>query len=156
MRATLLTTTAILGLLAAPMFAHIAVAQTATAPFARPGNVIGSGDSLPLGSNASNISGSDTHSTIAPRLPTPDVGPDASPQQLLRAARQALTANKTGAAQQALEMAETRTLDRSVPPALANDPSHRPLVKVITDARDALAAGDKAGAIQMIDTALRG
>jgi hypothetical protein len=65
MRSTLLTTTAILGLLAAPMFAHIAVAQTATAPFARPGNVIGSGDSLPLGSNASNISGSDTEGRTA-------------------------------------------------------------------------------------------
>ncbi len=148
MRSTLLTTAAILGLLTLPALAQ-------TQPIARPGNPIGTGDSLPLGNNASNISGADTHSTIAPRLPTPDVGPDASPQQLLRAARQALTANKTGA-QEALEMAETRTLDRSVPPALANDPSHRPLVKVITDARDALAAGDKAGAIRMIDTALRG
>ena len=45
---------------------------------ARPGNEIGTGSSLPLSDKASNITPQDTTSTIAPNLPSPAVGPDAS------------------------------------------------------------------------------
>ena len=47
-----------------------------------------------------------------PNLPTTLVGPNATPADYLRAAQQSLQAGRTGEAQQALEMAETRLLDR--------------------------------------------
>ena len=81
----------------------------------RPGDEIGTGASGPFSNNASNIGPQDTTSTIAPNLPAPDVGPNAPPRAFLVAARSALLAGRTGEAQQALEMAVTRTLDRSVP-----------------------------------------
>ena len=81
--------------------------------------------------------------------------PGAGPEQYLMAARQALAANQSGAAQEALERAETRALDRSVAPSRAGDPDNRTLVKQISDARNALASGDKASAIVIIDEALK-
>jgi hypothetical protein len=149
-------------LMTATMIAAMAVPTLAMAqmspqpaPIARPGNVIGTDQSLPLSSNASNITSADTRSTIAPRLPNPDVGPGAGPKQLLMAARQALAANQTGAAQEALERAETRALDRSVAPSRAGEPDSGRFVRQIGDARRALATGDKATTMQMIDAALR-
>ena len=54
------------------------VAPTTTPPAgasystgARPGNDIGTGMSLPMGTHASNIDGQDTRSQIAPNLPSP-------------------------------------------------------------------------------------
>jgi hypothetical protein len=133
-----------------------AFAQTATSPVtgARPGNVIGTDSSLPTSNAASNITSTDTRSDIAPRLPAPDVGDNAGPHAYLVAARQALTDNKTGAAEEALERAETRALRGNVLASKVDDPSQQPLVKTITQARDALAKGDKPGTIQLIDTAL--
>ncbi len=120
---------------------------------ARPGNIPGTGQSLPLSNNASNISASDTRSLIAPRLPNPDVGESAPPRLYLEAARRALVANRTGEAQEALERAETRALDRSVRPSRAGDASGQPLVRRIADARAALSTGDRALAIQIIEAA---
>ena len=77
---------------------------------ARPGNDVGTGMSMPMGTRASNIDGSDTRSTIAPNLPSPSLGPDASPVDFLRAAQASLQAGRTGEAQQSLEMAQTRLL----------------------------------------------
>ena len=125
------------------------------APIARPGNPIGEGVSLPLSNNASNISSTDTRSVIAPNLPKPPVGPDASPQSYLMAARQALAAGQTGEAQEALERAQTRALDRSVPPSQAGQPSQQPLVAQIGNALSALAGGDRQGSMQAIDAALQ-
>src|SRR5579862_2271701 len=82
---------------------------------ARPGNDIGTGESLRLSNRAGNIGPQDTRSEIAPNLPSPSVGQDSPPAAYLRAARTALLQGRTGEAQQALEMAETRALDRSVP-----------------------------------------
>ena len=121
---------------------------------ARPGNVIGTDSSLPTSSQASNIDRADTRSTIAPRLPSPSVGPNASPEQLLAAARQALRQNRTGVAQQALEMAETRMLDRSTVPDAANQPDADPRVKQVTDALAALSHGDRASAGQLVTAAM--
>ena len=122
---------------------------------ARPGNDIGTGQSLPLSNNAGNIGPQDTQSRIAPNLPSPDVGENAPSAAYLRAARTALLQGRTGEAQQALEMAETRALDRSVPLFQTNMPSKSPMVDTIEKALNALGAGDRAGAVQLIEQALR-
>lgn len=120
---------------------------------ARPGNPIGAGVSLPFSDKASNIAPEDTHSAIAPNLPAPPVGGPASPLDFLVAARVALAAGHTGEAQEALERAETRALDRAVPPPLADTPVEDPLIAAIRQARLALAANDIPGAMQFIDSA---
>ena len=121
---------------------------------ARPGKVIGTGMSEPTSTRASNIEGADTRSTIAPRLPMPSVAADASPQQLLVAAQQALRQHRTGAALEALERAETRLLDSSSTASGAVMPSDNPMVKQVSGARMALGRRDMAGANQMIAEAL--
>jgi len=121
---------------------------------ARPGNDIGTGMSLPMGNSASNIDQQDTRSAIAPNLPSPQLGPNASPADYLRAAQSALSAGQTGEAQQALEEAETRLLDRSVPYRQTNNPSDNPDVAQITQALHALAAGDRARSMQLIQSAI--
>lgn len=125
-----------------------------TATGARPGNVIGTGMSEPTSTRSSNIDGADARSTIAPRLPMPSVAADASPQQLLAAAQQALRQHRTGAAQEALERAETRLLDGSSMASGAAMPSDNPMVKQVSGARMALGRRDVNGANQMIADAL--
>lgn len=123
---------------------------------ARPGNEIGTGQSLPLSNNASNILPSDTSSVIAPRLPSPNVSDSSGPRDFLLAARQALAGNRTGEAQEALERAESRTLAGNVLATDINQPSQQMAIRNIALARQALAAGNKAAAIQAIDVALQG
>jgi hypothetical protein len=103
---------------------------------------------------ASNIDAADTHSAIAPHLPEPKVGPGASPDVLLQAAQAALAAHHTGTAQQALEMAETRLLDRSTEVGASNQPDQNPRIEAVTNARKALASGDTQGAEAAIQTAM--
>ncbi len=114
-----------------------AVAQTLPPP-ARPGHVPGVGESLPKSNKASNINGSDTPSGVAPTLPASDL----------------VATGRTGQAQQALEMAETRALDRSVVATEAGTPNASTLVQRIHDARMALGHADTASAIRLIDLAL--
>jgi hypothetical protein len=121
---------------------------------ARPGHEPGVGDSLPRSDKASNIEWSDTRSVIAPTLPASAVGNDATTRDYLQTARASLVAGRTGQAQQALEMAETRVLSRSVPPGQVNAPSNSQLVSQIRDARRALGDNNSAHAIQIIDVAL--
>ena len=54
----------------------------------------------------------------------------------------AIAAHHTGTAQQALEMAETRLLDRSTPVGSANQPDDNQRVEAVASARKALASGD--------------
>ena len=77
-----------------------------------------------------------------------------SPRIFLLAARQALNDGRTDAASAALEQAETRALTRSVPRSRPQQPSKQPLVAIIADAREALAAGDGTAALLKIDEAL--
>lgn len=114
---------------------------------ARPGHEIGVGDSLPRSNNASNISSSDTRSTIAPTLPPSSLGENARAKEYLTEARASLVAGRTGQAQQSLEMAETRALE---------SPDGARLAAQIRDARQALGAGNRANAIELIDRALAG
>lgn len=86
----------------------------------------------------------------APRLPTPAVAPNSGPDAFLRAAQQDVTARRTGAAEEALERAETRLLDQSD----ASQPAATPAIKDVTAARDALEHGDATTARQDIDDAL--
>ncbi len=121
---------------------------------ARPGNEIGTGMSMPMGSTATNISSADTNSPIATNLPSPDLPEGASAQAYLIAARNALAAGRTGEAQQAMEMAETRLLDRSTPLFQTNTPSANPVISQISQALQALAAGDKPRCMQLIEAAI--
>jgi hypothetical protein len=121
---------------------------------ARPGNDIGTGMSMPMGTHASNIDAGDTRSEIAPNLPSPAIGDNASAPDYLAAAQNALAAGRTGEAQQALEMAQTRLLDRSVPLFQTNTPSGNPAVAQISQALQALAAGDRQNCMQLIAAAI--
>lgn len=114
----------------------------------------GTGESGPASSQASNIDSADTHSAIAPHLPKPMVGENAGPDGYLRAADRALAAHKTGAAQQALEMAETRLLDRSTEAGSASQPDQNPRIAAVTAARKSLAAKDWQGARKSIQEAM--
>jgi hypothetical protein len=120
----------------------------------RAGHEPGIGDSLPRSDNASNIVPADTTSGVAPTLPTSGLGDNAGSQDYLQAARASLVAGNTGQAQQSLEMAETRALDRSVPQSQANQQSNSAFVGLIRDALHSLGGGDCAHAIQLIDLAL--
>ena len=142
--------------LAALLFTLPAAAQTVADPVtgARPGNVIGTGQSLPLSDKASNATAGDTRSLIAPRLPTPEAGDDSSPRAFLESAQRALVLGRTGEAQEALERAESRLLDRSVPPSRAGVPSAQPMVADVGEARRALAGGDRARSQQIITDVL--
>jgi hypothetical protein len=162
MRSLALSFTVLAGLAGAPVFAQTNVPVTSQgvppganpSTGARPGNDIGTGMSMPMGTHASNINTNNTRSVIAPNLPTPPVGPNAGPVDFLRAAQTSLSAGRTGEAQQALEMAQTRLLDRSVPQGQTDNPSDHPAVTQIRQALSALAAHDRAGAMQAIDAAI--
>jgi hypothetical protein len=148
-----LAAAALLGLSAATALAQ-APPGLAKDTGARPGHQVGIGDSLPRSDRASNIVAADTRSTVAPTLPAPAVGAGAATHDYLVAARASLVAGRTGQAQQSLEMAETRALDRSVPEGQTQAPSNSKLVSQIRDARHALGSGDHARSMQCIDAAL--
>jgi hypothetical protein len=155
MRYVNIATAALLGMTSLSALAQVpAGADPATG--ARPGHQIGVGDSLPRSGKASNIVPADTRSNIAPTLPMATVGDDAASRDYLKAARASLVAGRTGQAQQSLEMAETRVLDRSVRQGETDTPSHSQLVSRIREARHALGGGDRTQAIQLIDLALAG
>ena len=91
----------------------------------------------PMSNSASNLVPRDTRSDIAPALPAPNLGADTGPRGYLRAAQRSLTENQTGKAQQGLEMAETRLLDRSVPQGDGAVPdAARPIEAIRTALRD--------------------
>ena len=157
MRHRLLTSAALLGMvLAAPAFAQTP-ANTATG--ARPGNIPGTGNSLPRSGQASNIDQQDTRSVIAPQLPVPPVGENASPRDFLQVADQALARGRTGEAQEALERAETRLLDMRANPGPANgqvSEINGPMLDRINRALLALGKHDVRGAREIVASTLGG
>jgi hypothetical protein len=92
--------------------------------------------------------------TVLAPLPSPPMSPTDRPSDYLRAAQGALAAGRRGEAQEALEMAQTRMLDRSVPLGQTNNPSDNPTSAQISQALQALAARDPAACLQAIQTAL--
>ncbi len=111
------------------------------------------GAGSPSSSRASNIDQADTRSGIAPRLPDPAAAAS-TPEGYLAAAQRALASGKTGAAQEALERAETRVLSRSTEPSMAASPADMPMVQQIGAARRALAGHDTAAAKAAISAAM--
>jgi hypothetical protein len=107
----------------------------------------------PASTDASNIGPANTRTLWAPSLPVPMISEDAPPAAFLKAAEQALAANRTGEAQEAMERAESRALDRSVRPSQASQPSQQSLVTQIAQARQALEAGDKMTALRLVQAA---
>jgi hypothetical protein len=91
---------------------------------------------------------------IRTALPGPNLSEDSKPSDFLRAAQGALAAGRKGMAEESLEMAQTRLLDRSVPLGHTQDPSASPAVEQIAKARQTLAAGDRAAALQSIQAAI--
>lgn len=152
LRHILIATTTLMGIAAAS--AAPAPGQSADpATGARPGHAIGIGDLLPRSTHASNIGPADSRS-VAPTLPGPNIGEDAAPRDYLLSAKASLVNGHTGQAQEALEMAETRALDRSVADGQSGTPSDSPFVVHIRDALHALGNGNRDQAIHLIDVAL--
>ncbi len=114
----------------------------------------GTGQSGPASTQSSNIGAMDSRSAIAPHLPQPMQGENGAPEAYLRDAQRALANHKTGLAQQALEMAETRLLDRSTAPEAASLPDQRPEITRVSQARQALGSGNIPGARAAIQLAL--
>ena len=123
---------------------------------ARAGHIPGVGTSLPLSDKLGHTAGAPPRTGVAPTLPQPNLGEDSGPYDYLRSARSAILAGRTGAAQQALEMAQTRSLDRAVMPGQPIAPTDSPFIGQIRDALGALATGDRPRAIALIDAALAG
>jgi hypothetical protein len=140
--------------LAACLLAPFAQAAAQAPPYdgARPGNDIGTGMSLPRSDRASNLDAATTHSQLAPNLPAPPAGEDI--QSLLLNARAALAAGRTGEAQESLERAESRALDRSIPQGTERQPSGDPLTSAIAQARSALGTGNAPATTAAIEQAL--
>ncbi len=83
-----------------------------------------------------------------------DVPENERTSDYLRAAQGALATGRTAEAQQALEMAQTRVLDRSVPLGQTYNPSKNPTVLKISEALQALAGRDRATCMQLIQEAI--
>ncbi len=111
------------------------------------------GAGSPSSTKAANTTAANTRSQMAPRLPEPDAQSN-TPSAYLVAAQRALARGQTGAAQEALERAETRELSRSTVPSMAGTPDDKPMVQQIGMARRALASQDMAGANAAIAEAL--
>lgn len=141
---------ALLAALATPASAQVPPA----ASFVRPGNEIGTGQSLPFSAEPSNLVPSTAPVALGNRLPVPQIDENAPVSAFLDAARHALAAGRAGEAQEALERAESRALSRSVRPSRAGQPSQQPVVQRISAARAALASGDRLRVLQLIDEAI--
>ena len=108
----------------------------------------------PANRPASNITSLDARSVIAPALPVPPVPSGDPPRAFLFAAREAVQRGLTGEAQEALERAETRLLDATLPVATAATPDRQQAVLAIGAARDALARLNRPAAVAAINGAL--
>ncbi len=80
--------------------------------------------------------------------------PAERPSEYLHIARSALVLNRTREAQEALEMAQTRLLDRSVPIGQTSNPSGNVTSEQIFQARQALATHDRATCMSLIEAAI--
>jgi hypothetical protein len=92
--------------------------------------------------------------TVLPPLPEPSLPEGSRPSDYLRAAQGELAAGRTREVESALEMAQTRILDRSVPLGQTGNPSDNPTIGQITQARQALAAHDRTACLQLVQAAI--
>ncbi len=120
---------------------------------APPTTVYRGGAGSPLSTQATNLTPSSRPGALGSRLPDPNaVG--GTPRDLLEAAQRLLSQGRTGAAQEALERAETRVLSRTTDPSMASQPDQAAMVQNIAQARRALGARDVNGAKQAIALAM--
>ncbi len=145
---------ALLAALASPAAAQVLGQAPPGGQYVRPGNEIGTGQSLPASDQPSNLAPSTAPVPYGYRLPAPAIDENAPVSAFLDAARHALAAGRTGEAQEALERAESRALVRSVRPSRAGQASRQPVVERISAALAALATGDRQAVLQHIDEAL--
>jgi hypothetical protein len=92
--------------------------------------------------------------TVLSPLPSPNLPEGGRPSDYLRAAQGALVGGRNGEAQESLEMAQTRMLDRSVQMGQTNNPSDNPTVGQISQALQALAARDRASCLRIVQSAI--
>ena len=97
----------------------------------------------------------DTRPAPEPSGPPPALTENSPASAYLRAASSAISAGRTRDAQDALDMAQTRALEGSVPLFETRNPSNSPAVRHISQAKQALAGGDRAAALKMIQSALQ-
>jgi hypothetical protein len=154
MHKTIVTAAALLSLTGVSALAQTPPSGTNPTTGARYGHEPGVGESLPHSDKASNISHGKQQAAVAPTLPKSGLGDNATSADYLRAARASLVAGHSGQAQQSLEMAETRALDRSVAQGETNVPSDSPMVSRIRDALHALGSRNNKKAVVFIDQAL--
>jgi hypothetical protein len=140
----------VLMFMALPVMAWAQSSGGGAPPYGGPGPAT----SNPFSNRSSNIATADTRSDIAPSLPAPSLAAGDRPSDFLHAAAGALAAGRTREAQNALEMAQTRLLDRSVPLFQTHSPSDNPTVAEINQALQALASNDRATCMQEIETAI--
>ena len=103
---------------------------------------------------AQPVTPDDQPRAVRSALPAPALPENSPPSAYLRAAQGALAAGRTGEAQEALEQAQTRLLDRSVPLGQTHTLSDNPAVSQIDQALRALAAHDRATCMHWIETAM--
>ncbi len=108
------------------------------------------GGKQPSSTMPSNVGPGSTHTLWSPQLPTPPVSEDSPPSAFIQAAETAIAAGRLGEAQEAIERAESRVLNRSVRPSKAGEASQQALVQQLSEARQALARGDRAGAVAQL------
>lgn len=80
---------------------------------------------------------------------------NAPPAAFIQQALRAIAAGRLPEAQNAIEQAESRALTRSVAPSQAEAPSQQPLVRQLSQARQALDGGDKLAAVHMLEAAAK-
>ncbi len=135
------------------LVALAALAPAAAAPAsAQPIDLLGSPT---VTAPPNNAAPSDTHAATALPLPGPPLLSDDPRRAFLEAARRALEAGRIEEAREAIERAETRLLNAPAAPVQASSPERQDAVLAIGEARRALAAHDRQGAIRAIDDALR-
>ncbi len=105
----------------------------------------------PANDPARSVTLPDTRSAIPPALSVPTAD---SPVLLLATARRAATVGRTEEAHEALDRAETRSLDRSVAPTAASAPDQQHAILAVDTARHALATHDRDAALAAIEDAL--
>ena len=93
-------------------------------------------------------------STVVPALPAPALDENAAAADFLNAAERALSAGRPGETREAMERAQTRLLDRSVPLGQTDRPSDEPAVALISQGLLALDAGDRATCLRLIQAAV--
>lgn len=108
----------------------------------------------PTSTRASNTGVDPGAPQSAPQLPVAALDDNSTAEQWLVAARSAMALGQTGKAQEAMERAQTRLLDRSVPLFKTNTPSTHPAIPLIAQATRALGAGDRAGAMRLLEQAM--